>query len=253
MVPVVMTDAKTEKQTSQVRTALKSLRVRAGLTIRGIADQAGMKFSTYNSYERTFAKEYLPVSLVKRLLPVLVGRGSPPISEQDVLVLGDASMPSGRNLITAQSGVGNVRETLAPPPLLPARVAARDVPIFGAVAATQGFTMHLTTSPIEYAPRPPGLESVQTAFAFYAVDDSMAPWRQVGELVYVHQSRPAQEGCHVIVRLKSGTWLLRRLVERSGGELTLEKYRPNERETVAVGEMGEMLRVLEWPEVLGLG
>lgn len=106
--------------------------------------------------------------------------------------------------------------------------------------------------------RPPGLSAQVQATAFYATDDTMTPWREAGEAVYVHHTRPAAVGCHVIVRLRSAdltlpdVWLLRRLVGREAGAVTLGQYNPPLTETLPAADVAQMLRVIEWPELLGL-
>ncbi len=74
--------------TESVTHALKSLRERAGFTIRELAAALEQPVSTYSSYERaTYKKRYLPVELTEKLIPVLTGLGSPPITREDVLAL----------------------------------------------------------------------------------------------------------------------------------------------------------------------
>jgi hypothetical protein len=234
---------------------LKLLRERAGLTIREIADLIEMPCSTYNSYERkNYRQPHLPMKFVQRLVPGLIGRGNPPITEVDLLAL--AGSISGAYVLpgaeTSIVGPSNVRRADAPSLLeLPSRL--RDVPLYPTKSHGSGFTLNRADSSIDYAPRPTGLTAT-SSFAFYAADASMAPWREPGELVYVHHSRAAAVGCHVVVRLEDNEnlWLLRKLVSRSASVVVLEQYTPAQTETIAPDQIAEMLRVLEWQEVLGL-
>lgn len=69
-----------------VRERLKSLRSRAGYTVRDFAQALGYgdRYSTYASYEGKYKKPFLPVDLVKGMLPLLADRGEPPISAAEV-------------------------------------------------------------------------------------------------------------------------------------------------------------------------
>ncbi|GBD55907.1 transcriptional regulator [Gluconobacter wancherniae NBRC 103581] len=69
-----------------VRERLKSLRSRAGYTVREFAQALGYeeRYSTYASYEGKYKKPFLPVDLVKGMLPLLIDRGDPPITPSEV-------------------------------------------------------------------------------------------------------------------------------------------------------------------------
>lgn len=73
-----------------VTTKLKALRTRAGLSMGQIAKRLGLKAaSSYQRYEdpALFTKDSLPVPMVRKLLDVLPGLGSPPIAQEEVLML----------------------------------------------------------------------------------------------------------------------------------------------------------------------
>lgn len=69
---------------------LKAMRIRAGLSMGAIAKAMGFKgASSYQRYEdeTLYKKEFLPLELVRGLTTILVGRGRPPITEEQVLNL----------------------------------------------------------------------------------------------------------------------------------------------------------------------
>lgn len=69
---------------------LKKLRTRAGLSMAAVAKAMGLKgASSYQRYEddTLFRKEFLPLEVVRPLTNILVGRGSPPIAQEEVLSL----------------------------------------------------------------------------------------------------------------------------------------------------------------------
>ena len=70
---------------------LRCLRQRAGLSMDSLARSIGYKgASSYQRYEDTdiFKDDFLPLRLVRKLIAVLVGRGSPPITGLEVWALG---------------------------------------------------------------------------------------------------------------------------------------------------------------------
>ncbi len=74
-------------ETSAAARNLKRLRERSGLSVREVASAIERPASTYASYEDKYRKPYLPLELAKQLETVLVGRGEPAITSNDVLAL----------------------------------------------------------------------------------------------------------------------------------------------------------------------
>ena len=69
---------------SSVAMQLKRLRERANLSVREVAAAIAKPASTYASYEDKYKKSYLPVDLVKELIPVFTRRG---ITEEELYAL----------------------------------------------------------------------------------------------------------------------------------------------------------------------
>lgn len=79
--------------------------------------------------------------------------------------------------------------------------APRDLPVYGsAQGGPEGMTIDY--QPIEWMRRPPNLEGVVDAFAFYVVGDSMEPRFRQGERLLVHPKRPPRPGEDVLLILK---------------------------------------------------
>lgn len=89
---------------------LKELRLRAGLTVRALADALGMPFSTYAAYEdpKKFKKPILPIDLTKKIAVEFARHG---ISESETMALAGVTgnMTSGakpgRYFVTVQGEV----------------------------------------------------------------------------------------------------------------------------------------------------
>lgn len=111
---------------------------------------------------------------------------------------------------------------------------------------------------IDYARRPPGIAGSKTVFCVYVQGDSMAPWRQPGELVYLNPDRPARPGDYVVVELQGENGepapaLLKRLVSVSAKELTLEQFNPAKRDIkINRNKVKRIIRVIDWMELLGV-
>lgn len=96
---------------SKAALELKRLRERAGYSVRQLAaalkaagSPYGRSASTFAYYESQFRRPYLPGDLVEGLVPLLEGRGDPPISERQVLALGG---PQFNSLWVASGVIGD--------------------------------------------------------------------------------------------------------------------------------------------------
>ena len=65
---------------------LKALRKRTGYSVRYMAEALGMgeAHSTYDGWERESKKPYITMDRVERLTPILLGKGEPPITQQEL-------------------------------------------------------------------------------------------------------------------------------------------------------------------------
>ncbi|HLI22082.1 MAG TPA: S24 family peptidase [Stellaceae bacterium] len=84
---------------------LKQLRQRAGLSIREVAHALGMENgSSYQHYEDRFRKQYLPLELTQRLVPIFAAKG---IDAAELLAL--AGVDGARGLGKAAAAAGMMR------------------------------------------------------------------------------------------------------------------------------------------------
>ena len=100
---------------------LAALRERAGYSVRDFAREMGFgdRYSTYSSYERdTYKKPLLPVELVRKAATILAAKGSPPITEEEVLMLAgivgsrNGTSPSGQRIERGQDVIEWAPDTL---------------------------------------------------------------------------------------------------------------------------------------------
>lgn len=85
---------------------LKKLRTRAQLSMAAVAKELKLRgASSYQRYEdeTLFRKEFLPLEVVRPLLGILVGKGAPPISKEEVLSLAGLDTLSRVQLLSLEN------------------------------------------------------------------------------------------------------------------------------------------------------
>lgn len=261
---------------------LRVLRERADLSMDKLAKLIGMKgSSSYQRYENPtlYRRQFLPFDLVKRLVPVLAGRGSPAITPSEVLSLAGVfvyddgeleGVDFDTSISIAQSDVQRTLSELYPhrkPGLGEKRLPQADqadgpwplnVPV---VSTTMGgyrdadFEIDRDTV-IGWVRRPARFRGIQI-FAIYMQSNTMSPWREAGELLYVHPGRPGKPGDYVLVELLPLSkdlppgGLVKRLVSLGDSTMTLAQYNPAREIQLPLDRVRAIHRVLDWGELLG--
>lgn len=237
-------------KTSSAATGLKRLRERSKMSVREVAAALGKPTSTYASYEDKFKKPYLPLDLINALVPIFDAKGIPP---EEVLAL--AGVKNGTVLSANPSKSGEEPLTATE---LNIQHFPRDLPILGSAACGEDGLFEFNGQTLDHARRPPRLKNVQGAYALYAAGLSMSPWREPGQLVYVHPHQPAKVGDYVVVQLhpeKPGEpplAYIKKLVRRTEKDLKLLQYSPREELVVPMRKVKTIHRVIDWDELLGL-
>ena len=77
-----------------------------------------------------------------------------------------------------------------------------------------------------YVPRPANLLKVHNAYSVYVNGSSMEPRYFHGELVYVNPNKPPKSGDFVVIELKDGQGLIKRLKRRAAKRWTFEQFQP---------------------------
>ncbi|KXV70923.1 transcriptional regulator [Acetobacter cerevisiae] len=106
---------------------LKEMRERAGYTIRDFARGLGYedKFSSYRTYETSYKKEFLPLGMVKKMVPLLIDRGEPPITANEVWSL--AGVSAGADGIKATAERAEMASAFGPTKTGTVRIREFDV------------------------------------------------------------------------------------------------------------------------------
>ncbi len=246
--------------TEGVAAKLKSMRMRAGLSVRGMAQALGLSPSTYVWYETAYRKRQLPPELLAKLLPVLGSRGIPAAEVLELaprFPLPEETDPPPRGL--SAPGLSEV----ALPELLPFGALARDVPVLGIAAGgargeeEDDDRFILNGEVVDRVRRPPPLANAQGVFAVYVSGSSMEPRYEPGDLVYVSASQPPRIGDDVLVELApprdgaAAPCFIKRLVRRTASAVVCRQFNPDRELTFEAAAIRRLHRVLRLAELLG--
>lgn len=147
-----------------------------------------------------------------------------------------------------------------PIPMPATATMPRDVPVFGTAAgsvmgAQQG-AWQMTSDPVDYVRRAPGLATAKDAYALYVENESMEPRYPPGELVFIHPGRPVRSGDVVVVQTQNAEHApietyIKIMVRRSNGDVICRQYNPEAEIRFSGNTVVSVHRVLTMAEVLG--
>lgn len=136
----------------------------------------------------------------------------------------------------------------------------KDVPVFGtasgSLAGAQQGAWQMTSDPVEYVRRAPGLATARDAYALYVENESMEPRFPPGELVFVHPGRPVRSGDVVVVQVQNAEHAaietyIKIMVRRSNGDVICRQYNPDAEIRFVANTVKTVHRVLTMAEVMG--
>lgn len=134
----------------------------------------------------------------------------------------------------------------------------RDVPVFGSARCGEDGLFELNGTALDYVRRPPRLAGIPDAYALYVDGESMAPWREHGDIVYVHPHQPARINDYVVVQLKTSKpgdmpeAYIKRLVRQTATELRLLQFNPRKEITIKASRIGSIHKIVDWSELMGI-
>lgn len=136
----------------------------------------------------------------------------------------------------------------------------RDVPVFGTASgsvagAAQG-AWQITSDPVDYVRRAPGLATARDAYALYVENESMEPRFPPGELVFIHPGRPVRSGDIVVLQVQNAEHApietyIKIMVRRANGDVICRQYNPDAEIRFSGKTVLRVHRVLTMAEVLG--
>lgn len=109
------------------------------------------------------------------------------------------------------------------------RAPTRGLEVWASAEGGDEGAMLITTSPIDYIPRPAGLP-VRGSFAVYLIGDSMSPAYEHGDQLYINANKPIRAGldCLFVREMDNGTLMAmaKRLVLSTADKWRVKQFNP---------------------------
>jgi SOS-response transcriptional repressor LexA len=216
---------------SEAARQLKTLREKAGVSMRVVADSLGWRLTKYQHYEDRYRRRFLPIELARHLADLFAPHGVNPAEVMELAGVGiDRSLPGSGVIIRGDAG--------AQP------TAQRDLPVMGAVrGGSTGFYFN-DGDPKEYVERPTSLAGSTNAFALYVDGDSMEPRYFAGEVLFVNPNRPLTKNCFVAVELTDGRGLIKQFLRRNDDQVVLHQFNPVKDIKLAAKDIKNIYRII---------
>lgn len=235
---------------SHISDTLTELRQRSGLSLSQTARAMGKAGpSSIQRYFLDYRDETLDLRIAREFAAAWVGRGNPPITEQEVLALAGVGAPTAALPQTNVSG-----PIPAPSPV----TMPLDVPVMGTAVGGSGGDFTFNNGVVDYARRPPGVARNRAVFCVFVRGDSMEPRFEPGDLLYVNPSRPARAGDDVLVELhpdqpgEPGAAFIKRLEAHTPTKLILKQFNPAKKIELPIARVLRVCPILRANELLSL-
>ncbi|MEQ8655639.1 MAG: helix-turn-helix domain-containing protein [Kiloniellales bacterium] len=221
---------------------LKELRLSKRVSQAKIADLLGVTQATVSKIEQGAVG----------LNPAKVEKLCQFFGVEPGLLLGIGAPSEGQTL-NINPATGNNKKRIAPSSF------PRDIPVIGGtVGGAEGdFSMNGQT--VDFVRRPPALDGTKDVFALYVQGDSMSPWKEPGQLIYLNSSRPPRPGDYVVLELhseddgKPGKCFLKRLIRRTPSKIIVGQHNPKRDDIeFPLIEIQALYRVYEIEDLLGV-
>lgn len=236
-----------ENSPEVIAETVRRLRDRAGLSMAKMATLLDLKgASSYQRYETPALLKpgYLRRDLVARMESALVGKGTPPISRDEVWQLaGPEFVPSAGPLSAEVETAGGRVVPTAPGEF----VAKRDFPIYPAAMGGEGHVL-ITFEPLEYVERPAMLQHVSDAYGVLVVGESMVPAFRPGDVAWVNPRLPPMRETDVVLFHEppagEAECMIKQLNNWNGRDWVLEQFNPRREFTASRAEWRTCHRVV---------
>lgn len=134
-----------------------------------------------------------------------------------------------------------------------------DIPVYGVAACGDDGCFILNTGvPIDYTRRGPGIQRLSGVFAVYISGDSMSPWKESGQLVYVDPHRPVSINDYILIELRPDgdgeppRAYIKRLVRRSASSVTVKQFSPEKTFDLPTKDIMSLRYILSQDDILGV-
>ncbi|MDH3028307.1 XRE family transcriptional regulator [Methylobacterium fujisawaense] len=232
--------------------AIRAARRAKKLTLAQVAEQIGVSGPAVQQWEagRT---EPSPSNLkaVARLLDLDDNELSTAALESigyKVTALSSGEEPFIRENLRSQPSSTQVHYTQLP----------IDVPVISVAVSDGDGDFYLNGEITDYVRRPVGLSYARDVYALYAMNDTMFPKYEDGDIVFVAPHTPPARGDYVVIELDplqgEGVPIgyLRRLVKRTSDKVVVEQYNPPKISEFEIKRVRSVHRIVPWREAAGV-
>lgn len=202
---------------------LLGLKERSGLSLAEIARRAGYRApsSIQKLFQTAYSPDTLPSGPALRLVPALVGLGTPPITVEEIMSLAhpEGSKKSVRRILD------DIIEDAS------SRILITQTAPFSVDARPELAFFRILDDVSEEIPTPESIRKF-VVWGLYITRANMHPRYEVGELVLAQLRPPPRPGDDVIVFYDDGkdskeSLIVCRLVANDGNQATFEQFNPS--------------------------
>lgn len=133
-----------------------------------------------------------------------------------------------------------------------------NVPVYGVTAAGEDGDFSINDGQvIEYVARGAGIMTKASVYALFVQGDSMSPWKEPGQTIYIDPNLPPKAGDYVVIQLKAARdgdmkpAFVKRFVSKTGTKIKLSQHNPKRELEFALDRVDTIHRVLTQEEILG--
>jgi transcriptional regulator with XRE-family HTH domain len=237
---------------------LRLLRRIRGLTLEELSEQVGISVSYLSRIESGNRRvtEPLLFKLCELLHcdPTEILSDEPP--ERQIASLGFTSLSFHRKnppekvselMELLEKVAGQLTDNTASTQKLPVFTSHyfKNVPVSAQQTASLTTVDNVPLSePTEWIPCPPELTQVNSAFAYYVVNEEMSPRYNPGDVIYVNPQKPLMPGCFALLVKNDNTVHLRQFLHSDGQTFILKFYQDNTEEHVEIGNIKGLYRIV---------
>lgn len=134
----------------------------------------------------------------------------------------------------------------------------KNIPVLGTAAGSHSRgAFQLSSDPVDYVRRPPGLIDARNIYGLYVEGDSMDPQFPAGELIIINPHKPARFGDAVVVQCKGADndeteATLGILRSRNEKHVVIGKHNPKAEISILRSTVVSVHKVLTMSELLGM-
>lgn len=232
------------------------IRIRRLLTRSGVSQETAAKSMGYSHAsglqrylsEEDYTKEYVSLGFAKKLAAAVVGKGNPPVTENEVLELAGVVAPV----------VATPIEALPGPAMPSVNALPVDVPVLGTAVGGSAGDFSLNGQIMDYVRRPPGMARNRNIFCIFLSGESMHPRLEHGELLYINPNRPARPGEDVLVEMlpsrpaEPGAAYVKQLEAKTPTKLILKQFNPPGKMELPLAKILRISPIMRNKELMGV-